>query len=63
MYGDPHWHGEMLESKDVEVVEDSESELEVDDKRGPEVVAELVSPQEELFYGSRNLQSCLLRPL
>ena len=33
----------MLESKAVEIVEDLESELEVDDKSGPEAVAELVS--------------------
>jgi len=35
----------MLEHKAVEVVEDLEPEPTVDDKSGPEVVAELVSQQ------------------
>ena len=43
----------MLESKAIEVVEDSEPELEVNDKAEPglglEVVAKLVSLQEEIF--------------
>jgi len=39
----------MLESKAVEVVEDSEPEPEINDRPGPEVAAELVSPQEEVF--------------
>ena len=39
----------MLESKTVEVIDDPEPELEVDDKTGPKVVAELVSQYEEIF--------------
>ena len=42
----------MLASKTVEVVEDPQPEPEVDDKRGPEVVAELVSLQEQIFSRS-----------
>jgi len=44
-----------IESKVIEVVEDLEPELEVDDKpeSGPEVVAELVTLQEEISHSPR----------
>ena len=47
----------MLENKTVEVVEDPESEPEVDDKTEPrpEVVTELVSLQEEISPRSTNV--------
>ena len=38
----------MVGSKAIEVVKDSKPELKVNDKSGPEVVAKLVSLQEEI---------------
>ena len=39
----------MLESRLIKVHENSEQELEVDDKSEPEIVAKLVSLQEQIF--------------
>ena len=51
----------VLKSKMVEIVENPEPEPEVDDKPEPRPeVAELVSPQEGIFFQPTKLKSSLL---
>jgi len=55
----------ILESKTIEIIEDPKSEPEVDDKLepGPEVITELVSLQEEIFFRPTEIEELPIETL